>query len=58
MYFIHIVLNRKELESKKWIFTNFVIGGEVLHVCVLMSLGVGRVTEERIAQQVLMFKTL
>lgn len=58
MYFIHIVLNRKELESKKWTFTNFVIGGEVLHVCVLMSLGVGRVTEERIAQQVLMFKTL
>lgn len=41
MYFIHIVLNRKELESKKWIFRNFVIGGEVLHVCVLMSVVVG-----------------
>lgn len=39
----------RKLESKKWIFTNFMVGGEVLHVCVLMSLGVGRITEERIA---------
>lgn len=48
----------RELESKKWRFTNFVVGGEVVHVCVLMSLGVGRITEEKTAQNVLRFKTL
>lgn len=58
MYFIHTVLHRRDLESKKWIFTNFVVGGEMLHVCVLMSLGVGMIGEERIAQKVLSFKTL
>lgn len=44
MYFIHIVLNW-ELESKKWIFTNFVVGEDVLYVCVL-EFGRGEITEE------------
>lgn len=38
---------------------NFVVGGEeVTHVFLLTSLGMERITEERIAQKVLKFKTL
>lgn len=39
-------------------FMNFAVGRVVLHVCVFMTLGVGRIIGERIAQKVLKFKTL
>lgn len=54
MYFIHIVLNQVRAREQKVDIHELVVGGEVVHDCILMCLGVGRVTEER---KVLKFKT-
>lgn len=46
MYFIHTVLNQVRAREQKVDIHKFVVGGEVVHDCVFMRLGVGRVTEE------------
>lgn len=47
MYFIYIVLNQVGAREQKVDIYEFVVGGEVVHDCIRMCLGVGRVSEER-----------
>jgi len=54
MYLICIALNRMRASEQKVDIYEFVVGAEVVHDCILMCLGVGRVTEE---PKVLKFKT-